>query len=135
MPFATDSDLLLVFPGLTTTDPALRALMLELAKCQFNECVWGCSLLLGHVYLTAHMLTMANGGASTGGGGGAVTGKSMGPVSISYAAPTSSTSDGAFGETAAGRQYLALKNALGPTPMGPFGFGCGDEYWAGCGCL
>lgn len=135
MPFATDADLLLVFPGLTTTDPALRALMLEQAKCQFNECVWGCSLLLGHVYLTAHMLTMANGGASTGGGGGAVTGKSMGPVSISYAAPTSGTSDGAFGETAAGRQYLALRSALGPMPMGPDGFSCGDIFVGGCGCL
>jgi hypothetical protein len=133
MPFATDADLILVFPGLATSaSPELRALMLEQAKCQFSECAWGCNLLLGHVYLTAHMLTMASGGASTGGGGGAVTGKSMGPVSISYAAPTSSTTDGAFGETAAGRQYLALRNSLGPMPMGPDGFGCGDIFYAGC---
>lgn len=134
MPFATDSDLLTVFPSLSTTSPALRALMLEQARCQFNECVWGCSLFLGHIYLTAHMLTMANGGASTGGGGGQVTSKSMGPVSIGYAAPTSSTSDGAFGETAAGRQYVALRNALGPVPMGAFGFDCGDGWIGGCGC-
>ncbi len=133
MPFATDSDLLLVFPGLSTTDPALRALMLSSAACEFNECAWGCSLLLGHVYLTAHMLTMANGGASTGGGGGAVTSKSMGPVSIGYAAPTSGQNDGAFGETAAGRQYLALRNSLGPMPISANGFSCGDTAIVGCG--
>lgn len=134
MPFATDADLLLVYPALSTTDPALRAMVLTAAQCQFNECLWGCSLLMGHVYLTAHMLTMATGGASTGGGGGQVTGKSMGPVSISYAAPSSSSDAGAYGETAAGRQYLALRDSLGPVPVGPNGFECAP-FIVGCGCL
>jgi hypothetical protein len=134
MPFATDVDLLLVFPGLSTTDPALRALMLEQAQCQFNACAWGCSLLLGHVYLTAHMLSVVAGGASNGAGGD-ITSKTMGPVSIGYSAPAALTNGGAFGDTAAGRQYLALRDALGPMPMGPNGFDCGDFFAAaGCGC-
>ena len=131
MPFATDADLLRVYPGLSTSDPALRELMLEQAKCQFNECAWGCSLFLGHVYLTAHMITMASGGAATS-GGKTVVGKSMGPVSVSYLAPSTSSSDGVYGETAAGRQYLAMRNALGPMPMGPEGFSCEDELPWGC---
>ena len=123
MPFATDVELLLVYPSLSTLDPALRALMLEQAKCQFSECAWGCSLLLGHVYLTAHMLTMATGGPNDG-AGGQVTSKSMGPVSIGYSDPGASADSGSFGETAAGRQYVALRDALGPMPIGPNGFDC-----------
>jgi hypothetical protein len=122
MAFATDADLLQVFPELSSADPALRALMLEQTKSQFNEDMWGSSLLLGHIYLTAHMLTVVGGGAGSG-GGGAVTGQSMGPVSISFAAPMIAPDDGAFAETAAGRQYIALRDALGPVP-GAFDFNC-----------
>ena len=131
--YATDADLILWYPGLASVDPALRAAVLAVNECQFDACAWGCNLLQGSIQLAAHVLTMAGGGPSTG-AGGQVTSKSMGPVSIGYASPPTNQAGGSFTETAAGRQYLALRDLCGPMAFSPSGGDC-DQVPAGCGCL
>lgn len=122
----TDKATFLVFyPGFTgaTYDAVIDA-FIECLDCQFCADTWGCSLKLGSTHYLGHLMTMyaktlkTGVGGGTGGGAGEVTQKRMGPVSISYGS-TSGTDDGSLGETAAGREYMRLRDELGTTGMAP----------------
>jgi hypothetical protein len=128
MPFATEAQLIAYYPGLGDAAlDAIRPIALEDAECKFDETTWGCSLKLGHIHATAHMLykwmeTQAAGTGGTGGGsvGGQVASKTMGPVSISYTATvTAGDGDSFWSTTVPGQEYLRLRDCLGPQAIVP----------------
>jgi hypothetical protein len=127
----TDKATFLVFyPGFN--DPSFDAIIdafLECLACKFCEDLWGCHLKLGSTHYLGHQMTMwlktqGTGTGGTGGGAGEITAKSMGPVSVSFATTTGSE-DGSLSETAAGREYMRLRDCL-PTTGVAFGMGLGE---------
>lgn len=137
--FATSTDVLLWYPGLSTVSAPLMQAAIDGAECMFDAETWGCNLLMGSVHYIAHVLLLqqaAATGGSSGGGSGPISKMSMGPVAIEYASTASSTNNGSLGLTAAGQQYLALRDSLGPMSVAP-GMGLGGGCWpiaGGCGC-
>lgn len=133
--FATSSELLLWYPGLSTFSAPLIDMALEQAKCFFDTDAWGCHLLMGHIHATAHTLLLqqrfatGDGSGIEAGGTGLISSMTQGPVSISYAVPSSATDSASWGTTGAGLQYLALMGTLGPQAFLLQG-GCCDDWWA-----
>lgn len=134
MPFATEPDLLIYYPGFADVAlDAIRPVTLLDSKCYFDEMAWGCNLKLGHIHATAHMLTvwmqtqdagvggMAGGGASAS---GVVASKAKGPVSVSYSTMvTAGDDDSWWSTTRAGQEYLRRRSNVGPMMESPFGQG------------
>ena len=127
---AVKADVVLWFPSLSTVSDALFDAALAATSCMFNADAWGCHLLMGSIYATAHMLTLQSQG-TTGGSAGPVASRSMGPVAISYATATPDGTDAYWASTGPGRSYLMLRDQLGPQVVSQWTLVGGG----GCGCL
>lgn len=138
MPFAEEADLILYYPGMAAAAlDEIRPVALEDSKCKFDEDTWGCNLKMGHIHMTAHVLTIwlqtqnvgvdgTTGGVATG----IVSSKTMGPVSISYSNSSTGDNDGSLSTTHGGREYMRLRDCLGPQVAVPSGQGavCGGSW-------
>lgn len=81
--------------------------------CQMiNLQCWGVKADCGHIYLTAHMVTVAQGGDV-----GQVTMKKIDKISSSFSAASFDTSDAAFASTHWGRMYLAERETIVVFPV------------------
>jgi hypothetical protein len=91
---------------------------LDCACSMINLDCWGNKADCGHIYLTAHFLTVASGIAD-----GTITSKKIDKLAISYAgAPPG---EGELSETRWGRMYMALKRTLVVMPV----VGRGSSPW------
>lgn len=118
--FTDSATVVLWYPSLSTVSVPLMDMAIDAARCMFDADAWGCNLLMGSTHYVAHTLIMQQATSTgTGAGSGPVSGMSMGPVSIQYATTTSSTTNGAYGSTGAGQQYLALRDSLGSFAVAP----------------
>ncbi len=114
--YATASDLPPEFSGV---DAAVSAYWLDIAQSWIGLDAWGTHASKAHALLTGHFLKLA--GEGTGPAGGAVTSRSAGSVSESYAVAT--PSDAELGSTIYGAQYLALRRACRPGPRAVRAYG------------
>lgn len=120
--FTDSATVVLWYPSLSTVSVPLMDMAIDAARCMFDADAWGCNLLMGSTHYVAHTLLMQQAtstGTGTGVGSGPVSKMSMGPVAIEYATTADSTSNGAFGSTVAGQQYLALRAMLGSFAVAP----------------
>lgn len=86
---------------------------LACACSQINLECWGSKAQCAHVYLTAHMLTVANGGEA-----GPVNRRKIDKIEESFAAVGTATGlDASFATTKWGRLYLQLKKSLFIAPV------------------
>ena len=86
---------------------------LACACSQINLECWGAKAQCAHVYLTAHMLTVANGGEA-----GPVNRRKIDKIEESFAAVGTATGlDPSFATTKWGRLYLQLKKSLFIAPV------------------
>jgi len=86
---------------------------LACACSQINLECWGTKAQCAHVYLTAHMLTVANGGEA-----GPVNRRKIDKIEESFAAVGTATGlDPSFSTTKWGRLYLQLKQSLFVAPV------------------
>ncbi len=99
-------------PEFATTPGSTLTLVSAEAVKEMNEDVWGDQADKGLVYLTAHMLKMAQRGS---GGAGAVTQEKVGDLARSYAAPKEGGN--AYEQTVYGREYQRLLNLLVTRPV------------------
>lgn len=137
MPFAEEADLIIYYPGMGDSAlDAIRPIVLEDSKCKFDEDIWGCNLKVGHIHMTAHMLTIwlqtqavGVGGTTGGVTTGIVASKTMGPVSISYSNSSTGDSDDSLSTTHGGREYMRLRDCLGPQVAVPGGQGAACRAW------
>lgn len=103
---------------------------LDAACNQLGGC-WGTQKSFGHIYLTAHYLTVAGGGE-----GGPVASRSIDKIAESYSSVPFDTSNAALASTKWGRLYLALRQTL---PILPVAGRSGTGFLVGitgggCGC-
>lgn len=75
-----------------------------------NASCWGDLLEHAQALLVAHMLTMSN--LAAGGGGGAVTSKTVGSVSVAFAAPQVSAGMATWNATGYGQQLLEIMRSI-----------------------
>ena len=91
---------------------------LEFAGCMV--CDWGCSTFNGCLSAAIHWLKMwQQGQSTTGGPSGQIASMTQGPFSVSFATSqgTGSGSDGWWGSTPEGTQFLFLRKQQGPRPI------------------
>lgn len=149
MPEVTNQDIInmlfIIAPQFKTDDPAILQsydTLIEALKCYVCESVFGKCYVLAFAYMLAHVLYLAQSGASIGG----VSSLHEGGLSISFA-----VGKGSLQDTVWGRQYLMFLNQASPTQAfvtggGPCcGFGLPFQHnfgsgWirpfpgGGCGC-
>lgn len=97
-------------PELSTVPPGTRAFILEAVALQVNETAWGDRYDLGCTLLAAHMGTNSLRGGSTP--SGAVQSESVGDVSVTYAAGSTSTTASGTSTTTYGTDYARLVRLL-----------------------
>ena len=100
---------------LTPTEVITHAL--EFAGCLV--CDWGCSTFDACMAAAVHWLKMWGQGQSTGGGpSGQIASMGQGPFSVSFATgEATSGSDGWWGGSPEGSQFLFLRKQQGPRPI------------------
>ena len=100
------ADVTALAPELTAPSEAARVYLLAHVNAELDPAMFdgedGPTLRLARIWLAAHLATV--GALSTGGAAGPVMSESVGGMSISYGA--SSSTDAALGTTAYGRLYL-----------------------------
>ena len=85
---------------------------LECACAQINLECWGNKADCAHIYLTAHMLSLAIGQES-----GPVSSRTIDKISESYAIATASGSDADLSSTKWGRLYAQMRRSLFVAPL------------------
>jgi hypothetical protein len=106
----------IIAPELSTTATAAQNLILALVDRMVDDAAWGEFADDGKTYLAAHLGTVS--GSGSGSGSGAVTEEKIGPLSRSYADPSSSDND--LATTKYGRFYKYLmRTALGVAALVP----------------
>lgn len=85
---------------------------LDCACAQINLECWGIKADCGHIYLTAHFLTVQSGGS-----GGAVSSKTIDKLSVSYAVAAPSGDDADLQSTSWGRLYAQMRRSLFIAPL------------------
>ena len=144
---ATDADIILLYPSLDLAPPdglviGTRDLIRECAECEFNECLWGCALKMGHIHYSAFLMQVAvdeqRAAASPSGAPevvSALASVAEGPQSVSFQAPGAVTdpSDAWLQTKRSGQQYMHLRNGLGPVPLVLDNIGCATgPDWKPC---
>lgn len=102
-----------IAPELSTFPAAQGALWLEIAKEQIGLARWGTRASLGHMLLTAHLISasaQAAAAAIGSGSSGPIASESVGPASRSYA--VAAASDESLSTTSYGREYMALRRVI-----------------------
>lgn len=123
--FATDADVLRWYPAIhaavTAIDPDMVADMLTTKQCLFCAETWGCNLFRGHLTATVHCLKgwLPASMSTVGTPAGTVSSMREGPFSVTFANPGTAGGSGGdyWGSTAEGKEYLMLRDSLGPTPI------------------
>lgn len=106
------------FPEFKDLDDEFIQLYIEEALIQIDERRWGVYYRLGVLYLTAHLIAMANRTSSGISPGGIVSSESVGDTSVSYAVPGGITTDNYyFSQTPYGIRYLELARIPGSGPL------------------
>ncbi len=144
---ATDAEIILLYPSLDLTPPdglvvGTRDLLRECAECEFNTCVWGCHLKMGHLHYSAFLMEVAvdnQRAAATPTGAPQVVGPlasvKEGPQSVSFHALAALTdpSDSFLQTKRSGQQYILLRDGLGPVPLVLASGGCNPgPDWTPC---
>ena len=101
----------------TLTPSEIITHALEFADCLV--CDWGCSTFDGCIAAAVHWLKMWNQGQSAAGGpSGQIVSMGQGPFSVSFAqSQMTSGSDGWWGGSPEGAQFLLLRRQQGPRPI------------------
>jgi len=87
----------------------LEVIAAAVANC-FNESVWGDKIEMGHIYLVAHTLKMAE----RNGTGGTITSEKVGDLARSYSA---GKDDDEYDQTSYGKEYKRLLTMLLTSPF------------------
>lgn len=118
MAYATDADLLVRVAAASSASADERAAAMLDARNEFDDRVVGSSSVRVHVLLAAHFLQL--GGLIPGGESGAITARSMGEISASYAVGAE-VGDGPHSSTIYGRQADAILRRVGHGPLASSG--------------
>jgi hypothetical protein len=119
----TSAEFVALVPEFSGTDAAYLALVLA-STCLIagpGSC-WGAKSTIAQAWLTAHYLTVGNGGEQ-----GVVTSQAIDQISASFGSTPIDTSDALLASTKWGRLYLALRQTLpriGAVVGRPAGGGC-----------
>lgn len=115
------TDVRAVAPEFTATADGTVNLWIDYAEPQVSEDAFGDNYKLAGIFLTAHLLTLFAPSSSGSGsvGVGPVTQRSVGAVSVSYAAPQLSNSalSAGLGLTKYGVQYAQMIRNCALTPQ------------------
>ena len=136
--FATDDEIILLYPHLSIPPPegldiGTRDMIRECAECEFNECIWGCALKMGHLHYAAFLMEVNVDQARkffspsvAPQATGPLASVTEGPQAVSYHAPQamSDPSDQFLQTKRSGQQYLHLREGLGPVPVLLDNIGC-----------
>jgi hypothetical protein len=110
---ATPDDLTALAPEFKDQDCAFLQILLDSTAAQIPLGVWMSKASTAHAYLTAHILTVAEGGER-----GQVNARSIDKVSVSYAAVGTATQlDANLSTTKWGRLFLQLRSTLLNVPI------------------
>lgn len=99
------------YPEFSTTLDATIQLVIDDAAPWFDVPRWGDFYDQGVAAWVAHTLTVNK--KPTTGASGAVSGKSVGDVSVNYAAPQLRAADAFYASTAYGVRYMQLRRLVG----------------------
>lgn len=111
------------FPEFNSVEDARIQMFLSDAELSINRAIWNPNKAdLAVQYLAAHMLALSPYSQSTGVGGGGklVQSETVGPLSRTYAVPSTSsanTLDNYFLQTAYGQEYLRLRRSVYTVPI------------------
>ena len=108
--YATDEDLLIYAPDVSSVSASLRELALEDAEAMIDARWYGNKTRRAHAMLAAHYLTLQ--GLVSGGEGGVPSSKSAGDISVSYAVTALPAGDSLFATTKYGRMFLELTKTV-----------------------
>jgi hypothetical protein len=90
---------------------------ISIATSMVSESRWGTTKAnFAVIYLTCHLMTMANRGQSAGGAGGQITQNKVDQLTQSYSADQSEI-DKDLMSTAYGKMYLGLRNTVPTVPL------------------
>lgn len=113
IPMSTSVPLVMLLSAATLEGGDLLLTNILSSACSMlNPDCWGTKLPMGHLYLAAHMMFMAE-GLDTG----EVSSKTIDKISISYSTTAYPTEDAYFNSSKWGRMYLALRATL-PSSLG-----------------
>lgn len=147
--FATDADVTLWYSWIEIRPhpygiPSLatREKIIDWAECEFNEAVWGCDLLQGHLHYSAFLMELmieqqiretSDAKSVEPQKVGALASVSEGPQSVSFQSVgvTTNPSDALLMTKRSGQLYLHLRDNLGPVPVIAEQGGC-DFLGDGC---
>lgn len=106
------------FPEFDSVDDLRVQTFIDKMLLNVGENEWGAYFVEGQLYLTAHLLTLAERASNSGGtpGAGPVVSRKIGDVSVSFASPTASTGDASeayYKQTAYGEEYWRLMRIVG----------------------
>lgn len=129
LPLVTSAAAVYVLSAATLTGGADLLTTILDSTCQMLGDCWGTKKSWGHIYLAAHFVTIADGGA-----GGPVASRSIDKISESYAVQPPSDPD--LGSTKWGLLYLALRKTLPNLgiAVGRSNFSRIGIVGGGCGC-
>lgn len=105
-----------VAPDLSTVTHVMQVAILDIVEELLDPVAWGTRLASGLKFLAAHLAAFFLRGS--GSGTGAVSSESEGPLSISYATPSSSAVMSDLDATPHGRMYSFLLSTLPLARMG-----------------
>lgn len=101
-------------PEFATYDATARDLVAAEAERLVNTSVWGAKAPMGVVYMTAHMLKVAQ--LSAGNTAGPVTSEKVGDLQRSYGGSTANQ-DHELGLTKYGQEFLRVRRTLQISPF------------------
>ncbi len=136
--FATDVEIIGLYPSLAIPPPEglsepNRDLIRVCAESEFNECIWGDVLKMGHLHYSAFLMEVAVDQARNfyspsraPQATGPLASVTEGPQAVSFHAPQAMTdpSDQFLQTKRSGQQYLHLREGLGPVPIALDNIGC-----------
>lgn len=104
-----------LFPAFAATDDARIELFFDIAKQSMSEPFWGSLYDTGVYYLTAHLIAMADRGAS--GAAGPVTSEKVGDLARGYASPIKAGWFDDLMATPYGTGFKRLRSQIPITPL------------------
>lgn len=114
MAYATDTDLTTRYPETAAVSSALRTIALADAEAWIDEVQYTGHAVRAHCLVACHLL--AGDGLIVSGDAGAVSSRSAGEISVTYATASPDAKDAYLARTRYGRAFLEIRDQV---PHGP----------------
>lgn len=114
---ATKAQVLTYASALSAIDPEPLQSIVDATALMISLEAWGSKAFDAHKNLAAHFGSKALSSGTGGGASGPVTSRSIGPLSVSYAAPVMSAGDVVQGASRYGDIYLMLRETVVVPPL------------------